>query len=413
MSQKVRKFINPRFVNTLDLSLMRRLLERSKEELKGFDLTVLDGDEEEAREELLKFFAGPIDGYPAALRGDLHRIADLGTAKGLEIILEQARRAGIDLFPELKKPDAEEPTKAHEPKHIAVRVYLEHPDLFDVASDYNAMLSADRPEPMYGKKRGVPADLTPEKVDAFKTAITKLFTNDFLGDFNRVGVYDDEDEIVLVMSHSAAVTTLEIARGAKREVISVRLIGEAVIRYSENNGMLRLARVRKALHAEVAEIFAREVLGAPGFFEDAALRDVYTLEPVEKAGLAFAFDHSHDPLIEKVDIVEVAADLMVPGKSGGMRIERTLRSRRVAGGALAGFKGTPVDFSGSWRIGELVFRVTFKSEKPRKPQLTVRLRPPRVLQFQRSQHEARIETLIARNKLLVEHEDIVIVDAAE
>ena len=82
MSQKVRKFINPRFVNTLDLSLMRRLLERSKKELKSFDLTVLDGDEEGAREKLREFFAGPIDGYPAALRGDLHRIADLGTAKG-------------------------------------------------------------------------------------------------------------------------------------------------------------------------------------------------------------------------------------------------------------------------------------------------------------------------------------------
>lgn len=90
-----------------------------------------------------------------------------------------------------------------------------------------------------------------------------------------------------------------------------------------------------------------------------------------------------------------------------------MRSRDLSGEALRHFGGTPVAFGGSWRLGELVFRVLFKGEGKRQPQVTVKLRPPGVLQFRRTQHEARVLTLIRRNGLMNDRDDFEVVDAAE
>ena len=87
---------------------------------------------------------------------------------------------------------------------------------------------------------------------------------------------------------------------------------------------------------------------------------------------------------------------MVPGKNGYPRVARTLRSRDLNGDALRHFTNTPVSFGDSWRLGELVFRILFKSEGKRQPQVTVKLRPPGVVQFRRTQHGARVMTLIER-----------------
>ena len=194
---------------------------------------------------------------------------------------------------------------------------------------------------------------------------------------------------------------------------AVRQISHAVLRYSENTGMLRLARIRKAHQPEIAEFFAAIILERPGFFEGDDAQDLYTLRPVELAGPGFALAHRHQPRMHKVQIIDAASDLMVPGKNGYLRVARTLRSRDLGGEALRHFGGTPVAFGGSWRLGELAFRVLFKGDGKRQPQVTVKLRPPGVLQFRRTQHEARVLTLIKRNGLMNDRDDFEVVDAAE
>ena len=112
-------------------------------------------------------------------------------------------------------------------------------------------------------------------------------------------------------------------------------------------------------------------------------------------------------------IIEAAADLMAPGKKGYPRVVRTLRSRDLGGDALQHFGSTPVSFGGAWRLGELVFRILFKGDGKRQPQVTVKLRPPGVVQFRRTQHEARVMKLIERNGLMNDRDDFEVVDAAE
>ena len=111
--------------------------------------------------------------------------------------------------------------------------------------------------------------------------------------------------------------------------------------------------------------------------------------------------------------VNAAADLMAPGKKGYPRVVRTLRSRDLSGDALQHFGSTPVSFAGAWRLGELVFRILFKGDGKRQPQVTVKLRPPGVVQFRRTQHEARVMKLIERNGLMNDRDDFEVVDAAE
>jgi hypothetical protein len=276
-----------------------------------------------------------------------------------------------------------------------------------------AMLTADRLHEYAGRERGVAIDLTAEKVEAFRTAVAALFRDAFLGDYCRVGDYDDDDEINLVVSHGSMVSTMPVVEGQVERVISVRQISHAVLRYSENTGMLRLARIRKAHQPEIAELFAATILERPGFFDGDDAQDLYSLRPVELAGPGFAFDAAYDPLIDKVLIIEAAADLMAPGKKGYPRVVRTLRSRDLGGDALQHFGSTPVSFGGAWRLGELVFRILFKGDGKRQPQVTVKLRPPGVVQFRRTQHEARVMKLIERNGLMNDRDDFEVVDAAE
>ncbi|MBB5220104.1 hypothetical protein HNP73_000025 [Amaricoccus macauensis] len=290
MAGNLKKFVNPRFIKTVDLILMKALLARHEGECKGFSVDLLDQEEDSARTALESLLTGSEDSYPEGLRADLHRIAELGDARGLEIIQTQADRQGINLFPEMKTGDKDAPNKAHDPKHIAVRVFLEHPDLFDAAADHKAMLTADRLHEYAGRERGIAIDLTAEKVEAFRSAVAELFRDAFLGDYCRVGDYIDDDEINLVVSHGSMVSTMPVVEGQQERVISVRQISQAVLRYSENTGMLRLARVRKAHQPEIAELFASIVLEKPGFFDGDDAQDLYTLRPIELAGPSFAFD---------------------------------------------------------------------------------------------------------------------------
>ena len=79
MAGNLKKFVNPRFIKTIDMTLMKALLLRHDDKFKGFSLDLLDQDERDARESLQAFLAGAEDTYPEGLRADLHRIADWAT----------------------------------------------------------------------------------------------------------------------------------------------------------------------------------------------------------------------------------------------------------------------------------------------------------------------------------------------
>ena len=63
--------------------------------------------------------------------------------------------------------------------------------------------------------------------------------------------------------------------------------------------------------------------------------------------------------------------------------------------------------------GEIVFRVFFKSEGKRPSQVTVRLKPRGTVAFRRTRYERQIMTLLERNELVIDRDDLRLIDAAE
>ena len=52
MAGNLKKFVNPRFIKTIDLALMKPLLARHEGKYKSFSVDLLDQDEDAAREAL-------------------------------------------------------------------------------------------------------------------------------------------------------------------------------------------------------------------------------------------------------------------------------------------------------------------------------------------------------------------------
>lgn len=409
MSQKVRKFINPKFLATADLALMAELFERHAGEITAFDISCLHGDESAGRAALRAFFERA-DGWPEALVADLHRIADLGEGPSIEIMLERARRAGVSLHDGAAEGDA---PPQHDPKHLALRLYLHHRTVFEEAADWRAMMAPPGPAEFAGSERGVGADLTREKIDRFRLEIVRIFEADLQGDYCRLGPYQEDGEINMVVSHGSVVSTMPIVRGSDERVVSIRAVRYSVLRYAEETGVLMLAGFAKARQAEIAELFASSILDRPGFFDHSGARQLYALMPIERAGASFAFRHAHDRTIARVAVMAVTSDLMEEDDRGRRRPAWTIVSKSSAGEAVALLEDTPVDYSGAWEAGELVFRVWFHGEGKRQSQVTVRLKPPSTLDFKRARFEYQIKTLLERNGFVVDRDADRLVDAAE
>lgn len=411
MGSDLKKFVNPKFLKTVDPGLMRVLFDRHfGDEVHP---VAFDGDAAAVRAALAKYFEEAVTTWNEGLVADLHRVADLGSNEGMQIILNEARRQGVVLYPD-PDSDGDDPAPAkHDPKHVALHTYLHHHRVFEAAADFQALRAPTALAEFRGPERDVGADLTEALTDAFKSAAMKLFARDLQGEYCRLGPYEEDGEINLVVSHGAPVATTPVEDGDRERIIPLRAVKYATLRYSPAETRLFIGGVVKAQQADLAEIFAKHILGRPGFFSGKDARDLYTLDPISDAGPDFAFDHRYDERILEVRIVAAAADHFEWDKEEAKwRYVRTWESKDAAG-ALRHFRGSEVRFGKGWRLGEITFRVFFKTETKRPAQVTVKLKPPGTLAFRRTRFEKTIHALIARHGLEKDRDAGLVVEAAE
>lgn len=411
MAGNLKKFVSPRFLKTIDPMLMRQLFERHF--AGGAAPIAFDDEDADHRGLLAEYFDQPVNDWSEGLVADLHRIAELGTSHGLETILSAARRQQITLFEPADPEQTADAPAEQDPKHVALRVYLYHHDLFEVAADQMALRAPTAMAEFRGPERDVPADFTDDVGAALEAAAAALFAKDLQGGYCRLAPYDEDDEFNLVLSHGAPVKTTPVVSGDREEIITVRAVKYAALRYSATEGRLLIGGVLKSQQVELAELFATHVLGRPGFFAGDHARDLYTLDPISEVGPDFAFEHRHDDAIHSVTIVAAAADLFEWDEVA--QASRHLRSwvTKDTNGALRNFATSEVDFRQGWRLGEITFRVFFHVGKKKPAQSTVRLKPPGTLAFRRTRFEKSIHTLIARNGLEKDHDFDLVVEAAE
>lgn len=414
MASDIKKFINPKFLKTIDLDLMRTLFARHFE--KTASPLTFDGDPAATREQLTQYFDTPVTQWSEGIVADLHRVAELGSGEGMQIILNEARRQGVVIYPEPEAETKDQPPLKREAKHVAMHTYLHHREVFEAAADFQALRAPTAMAEFRGPERDVQADLTEEATDRFRQEMVKLFEQDLRGQYCRLGSYADDDEINLAVSHGTPIVTTPVVVGGEEQIIPLQEVKYAVLRYAPVDGLLRIGGIAKARQADVAEIFARHILDRTGFFSGKDARDLYSLDPISEAGPDFVFDHRFNDQILDVRIVAAAADRFERDDNDDdakWRYVRTWESKDASGAALRHFKGSEVRFGRGWRLGEITFRVFFKTEAKRPAQVTVRLKPPGTLAFRRTRFEKAIHALVARNGLEKDRDAGMVVDAAE
>jgi hypothetical protein len=375
------------------------------------------GDEARARERLHAYLLGAAEQFPEGLIADLHQIAELGCKAGLELILTHARRLGVQILASTEAGEGDAP-KAHDPKHVALRVFLFHREVFEAAYDFQVLKTRTSLIEFVGLTEGVAPKTDISDIERFRAAVTAFFEADMRGRYCRLACYEDGRDINIVIAHGAVVSSLPVIEADAERVISMRAVAHAVLRYEKDAGMLRLGGISRTRAPDIAEMFSEYLLDQPGFFAGPDARHLYSLDAVERAAPDFAMTHAHDPAIEAVLITTATAELWEwdansDGCKDGRKRVRTRSANSPAGGVLANLFDVPTPLGGAWRLGELGFDVVFKSTGKRRDRVSVTLKPPAILRFRRTRHEDRIITLLQRNGLVHDRDDLRIVAAAE
>ena len=373
-----------------------------------------EGEEAEVREALRTYFREPVTAWSEGLIADLHRVAELGSSDGLQLILDEARRRNVVLNPNGDTDAPTGPAERRDAKHVALHTYLHNPRVFEAAADFQALRTPTAMGEFRGPVRDVHVDLTPGSIDAFKRAIEQLLEQDLQGGYCRIGTYEDDGDVNVVISHGAPMKTAPIVSGDREEIVTLRMVKCIVLRFNPVEALLRIGGVSKPRQGDVADLFAKHILARPAFFSGKDAQRLYTLDPVAKEGADFTFRHGHDERIREVRIVSASADLFRRDpQDQTLHLARSLVSKDASGGALRHFRETAVGFDDGWALSEITLRVFFHTETNRPAQVTVRLKTPGTLAFRRTRFEKAIHTLIARNGLEIEHDARLLVDDVE
>jgi hypothetical protein len=397
MASNLRKFVNPRFLRTVSLDLMRELFDHAAAERDGLDLGLFDLPEPQAREALAALFAGPEDALPHGLVADLHNIAELGTEAGMVLIQERAaQRRVVIRFAGEGEADA----VPLDPKHFALLAYLRQPEIFEAAADIAALQARSSVAEYVGRDENIEPRQDEEARAAFEAAAGDMFKRDHRSAHCRVGWYEDGDTLRAVVTHGAPVSVLPVVGRGGEEVIRFRRLEYAVLFYQASTGRLGIAGLRKALRGELAEGFAAHILRRPGFFAGEDCQLLYSLERIERAGLGFRVEHAYDPDILRVEIIELQLDRMdADARDGHSLVQATHTTRSFSGSALMRVlqhTDRVVFGPGRYRIGHVVLRVYFAGRR-RTTSVQVKIKPPSLAVFKRHRFEARVMELLRRN----------------
>lgn len=379
MARNLHKFVNHSFLKTVDLPLIHRLLAPLAGNLGSLYPATLNGPPASARQALIEFFAGPEENYPEALIDDLHRIAELGTENGLTLLLEQARRLGIDLIPP-EEACAPGDGRNLGPKHVALRAYLEHRQVFDEAADMLALQTPTAPAEFAGLDEGVEAVLTDATRAEFEQRARQLFVAELKGRYCRVGWYPDGDDTNIVITHGSTTVTVAVVDNDAEKTMSYRGVTHDVLSYNALTGQIKVGGSSRSARPRLAGLFAEVMLKRPDFFNHQDSSHLYTLAPVERQGFGFVVDHAWDPGVRRCAITEVQVVRIVPPVAGPRTAKPWTITVADPDNALArlGEVVRQIELgSASYHLNYLKLTVTLDGRK-RPQRVTVKIKPPNV-----------------------------------
>ena len=404
------RFANPRFLRTVDASLLHAFFSRYGIPTDRLDLELLRTAPDDGRAAVIDYLLQtPKTEIPDSLTHDLHRIDQLGVPVGQDALLESARRRGLTLVP----VDEADKTSA---RTLALRAFIEHADIFEEAETGIAFMAPPSVAEFVATEEGIIADLSDDRLRHLVERAREIFQADLREEFCEVIPYRDGGEDHVLIRHGAQLTITEVVEQGRKVIRSFREIASAVLAYSAEEGRLKVWGCAKPIRAKLARAYAEIVLDSPGLFSAATSRRICTLDLVEGSGGSFAFRHAHDRRIDKVLIYEAQVNRLVAGRRGGQKVALSLIARDPAGDALATLHASRADIAyggGGWQLAHLVIKVVLQSDKPRPPVIAVKIKAPEVVSFPRHRHEKLVMDLLRANGILCAREPALAAAAAE
>lgn len=412
VAKNIKKFVNREFSRTVELNLIRRLVEPYGSKIK-FDFTTLPIDEKSCREALFEFFRSADESFPSEFQDALHCIMVLSNPNGLRLLQEQADRVGVQLIPEEETQDPQGGVHLT-PRHVALRAYLDHRAIFDRALDLHAFIAPASPMEFVGVCEGVKSrheDLAAR--ETFRRAASEYFSKRYLGQYCDVRWYSDGDEINILVLHGKNAVTANVEQNGEERVLTFREIAQDTIRYHAPTGRLKTSAQHDSEKKKLAELFALHLLGDGRFFDGDDSQNLYTLQPINDEGPAFLFRSAWDEDLIGVRITEVHADEGEPAFGGRRRYSRwgmLVRDHQNAMIRLAEL-APDLDLATARLISvkvEFTFRLHGKERR-----IIVKIKPPGLVSFRRDAFEARIMEHLRRNGLCVCRQTDPVAAAAE
>ena len=400
MARSIKKFVNERFFQTVDLGLLDRLLE-SYGDLLPFRLSGLPKDEEPRRKVLYERFLEIDETFPPQLLDVLHCIVQLSDLRGLQLLRERADLAEVPLVP-VEETEGESDGRHLHPQHVALRAYLEHREIFDKAIVALAFFQASSPMEFNGACGGIELRHDdPVACEAFRDAVSAYFRERYLGRHCRVLWYPEDDEVNILIRHGRNMVVLLVEEHGDEQVASIREVRQDTIRYRPATGRLKVSAEQPIERKHLSRLFAEHLLGEPNFFDWSDSQNLYTLQPVRNQGIHFELKTDWDEDLKRVRIAEIQVmeeEGEVPG-TGRRRRSPWVLTVRDPRNAIQQLKRL-LPWINFETIGINYLKLEFKFWLHGKDRyIMVKIKPKDVVSFRQHVYEDRIMEHLRRNGL--------------
>lgn len=394
MAKNVRNFVNRAFMRTVDLDLLRELLEPYSTAI-GLVWASLPADEGKRRDALFELFKDNGHKFPDALLDALHCILILSSSNGQRALEETAARHGVQLVP-AADVDAPDDGRSLTPRHLALIAYLHHQAIFHKAVHLQAFF-APSPLRLVGARRGVLSRHDdPSAQEAFRAACSAFFARRYQGRICDVYWYPDANEVKVIVEHGMNAVTTTVEEDGEQKVRTIREMTLDTISYEPVSGHIKVNARSPVERRELVNLFAQHLLGEPDFFKSPTSHRLYTLRPIQQSGANWEFRNDWDDDLKEVVIKEIEIDEGDPERAGrgGSPWRLTLWDNQNALARL--FEMKPGMDLAALRISHMKLLLRFDVDGRRRDVL-VTIRPHNVASFRDHMFEARVFEHLRQN----------------
>lgn len=389
MTRRIRNFVDRAFSRTVDLELLRRLLDPHLPQI-GLDWDGLPEDETEKRKQIFDLFARADRRFPAKLQFALYNISTLATEAGARIVQEIAAEAGVDLLAGLRR-EGDTDDRRFTPRFIALAAFLDHRPVFDRALGAAAFLAHSSKLERDAERADTELRHdAPEVQAAFAEAVRVWFSGRYDGHFCEVHWFDEDDLLRILVLHGTKAETKNVDRDGAEDTVKFREIVQSTLEYDRRRGAIAVGSKSVPDAKKLARIFGEHVMGDADIFEASAAEELYSLAPLQAAGVPFAFRPDPEGDITHVALREIRIDETARTAAGRLRRSpwtMTLRDTEDAIARLA--RVAPEIDIADVRIVHAKIDVTIEVDGS-ETVVPVTIRPPRTLSMRDHSHERPI-----------------------